>query len=189
MVKETMSEFGSIDILVNNAGVAMGGGLLQDFAETDFNFMWGVNVKGVINCTQAVAPYMKERKYGKIVNISSIAGIGTALFPGNMLYASTKAAVNILTKRFALELGQYGINVNAIAPGSIMTDMALGNRTKEEQKKRIKYFEKHSILKRLGEPIEIANVTLFLVSNESSFMTAQVLTVDGGRIDFLTHSF
>jgi 3-oxoacyl-[acyl-carrier protein] reductase len=131
---------------------------------------------------------MKKKKYGKIVNLASVAGLGTSLLPGNMLYASTKAAVIILTKRLALELGEYGINVNAIAPGLIRTDMALGRRTEEEQSRRIKYFEEHSMLRRIGEPMEIANAALFLASDESSFMTAQTVTLDGGRTDFITHS-
>ena len=116
MVGEAVKEYGGVDILVNNAGVSRGGGLLLEFKEEEFDPMWRVNVKGVLHCTRAVAPHMVERRYGKVVNIASVAGLGTALLPGNMLYASMKAAVIILTKRLALELGQYGINVNAIAP-------------------------------------------------------------------------
>ena len=121
MVEEAVVKFGGVDILVNNAGVAMGGGPLLEFKEEEFDPMWSVNVKGILHCTRAVVPHMMERRYGKVVNIASVAGLGTALLPGNMLYASTKAAVIILTKRLALELGQYGINVNAIAPGLIRT--------------------------------------------------------------------
>jgi len=188
MVGEALSEFGAVDVLVNNAGVALGGGSLLDFNEDEYDPLWRVNVKGVLHCTRAVAPHMMERRHGKVVNIASIAGLGTALLPGNMLYASTKAAVIILTKRLALELGQHGINVNAIAPGLIRTDMALGRRSPEEQARRIQYFTEKSILHRIGEPEEIANVVLFLASDESSFITGQVITVDGGRIDFITHS-
>lgn len=188
LIKKTISEFGGVDILVNNAGVAIGGGPLQEFKDEEFDPMWDVNVKGILNCTRAVAPFMKEKRYGKIVNIASVAGLGTSLLPGNMLYASTKAAVIIITKRLALELGKYDINVNAIAPGLIRTDMALGGRSEEERKKRIEYFEEHSMLKRIGEPEDIAHAALFLASDESSFITAQVLTVDGGRTDFITHS-
>jgi 3-oxoacyl-[acyl-carrier protein] reductase len=190
MMKKTISTYGGVDILVNNAGVAMGGGGLLEFNEDEYDPMWNVNVKGILNCTRAVTPHFKEKRYGKIVNIASVAGLGTSLLPGNMLYASTKAAVIILTKRHALELGQFGINVNAIAPGLIRTDMGLGRgrRSKEEQLRRIKYFEEHSMLGRIGEPREIATAALYLASDESSFMTAQVLTVDGGRTDFITHS-
>jgi len=131
---------------------------------------------------------MMEKRYGKVLNLASVAGLGTAILPGNMLYASTKGAVIILTKRLALELGQYGINVNAIAPGLIRTDMGLGERSPAEQEKRIEYFRENSILGRIGEPDDIANAALFLASDRASFITGQVLTVDGGRIDFITHS-
>jgi 3-oxoacyl-[acyl-carrier protein] reductase len=188
MVTETLEELGTIDILVNNAGIAIGGGSLQDFKEEEFDPMWRVNVKGILNCSRAVSPQMIEKRYGKIVNIASVAGLGTASLPGNMLYASTKAAAIILTKRLALELGRHGINVNAVAPGLIRTDMALGNRTVEEKEQRIRYFKEHSIFHRIGEPEDIANATLFLDSEEASFITGQVITVDGGRIDFITHS-
>ena len=93
-----------------------------------------------------------------------------------------------MTKRLALELGKYGINVNAIAPGLIKTDMGLGGRGLEEQRHRMRYFEERSMLGRLGEPEDIANVVVFLASDDSSFITGQVITVDGGRTDFITHS-
>ncbi|MGQ9543238.1 MAG: SDR family NAD(P)-dependent oxidoreductase [Candidatus Bathyarchaeia archaeon] len=185
MVAEVMKEFGRIDILVNNAGVSLGAGSLLGFNEEEYDLMWQVNVKGMLYCTRAVAPHMIQRRYGKIVNIASIAGLGTALLPGNMLYALTKAAVIILTKRIALELGNYGINVNAIAPGLIRTEMGLNYVSTKD----LQYFEERSILHHIGEPEEVASLALFLASDESSFITGQVITVDGGRIDFITHSF
>ena len=188
MVDRSLREFGGVDVLVNNAGVFMGGGSLLDFDDEEFDPMWRVNVKGILNCTRAVAPHMMEKGYGKVVNIASVAGLGTALLPGNMLYASTKAAVIILTKRLALELGQHGINVNAIAPGLIRTDMGMGHGSEAEREKRMEYFREKSILRRIGEPEEVAEVALFLASDVSSFITGQVITVDGGRIDFITHS-
>lgn len=188
MVEEALREFGAVDVLVNNAGVAMGGGSLLEFNEEEYDPLWRVNVKGVLHCTRAIAPHMMEKRYGKVVNIASVAGLGTALLPGNMLYASTKAAVIILTKRLALELGQHGINVNAVAPGLIRTDMGLGSRPPAEQARRIQYFTEKSMLRRIGEPEDVANVALFLASDEASFITGQVITVDGGRIDFITHS-
>ncbi len=105
-----------------------------------------------------------------------------------MLYGSTKAAVVILTKRLALELGRYGINVNAIAPGLIRTDMGMGGQNSAKQEEFLKYFEEKSILGRIGEPEEVANAAMFLASDKASFITGQVLTVDGGRIDFISHS-
>ena len=188
MVEKAVEEFRGVDILVNNAGVTLGGGSLLDFKEETFDQMAQVNVKGFLHCTKAVAPHMMEKRYGKIVNIASIAGFGTAAFLGNLAYASTKAAAIVLTKRLALELGRYGINVNAIAPGLIKTDMGVGHQTPAEQKKRIQYFEKASMLGRIGEPEDVANAVLFLASDESSFITGQVITVDGGRTDFITHS-
>jgi len=188
MVEKTLGEFGRIDILVNNAGIAARGGSLLDLKEEAFDQMAQVNVKGLLHCTKAVAPHMMEKRYGKIVNIASVAGLGTSALPGNLLYSSTKAAVIVLTKRLALELGRYRINVNAIATGLIRTDMGLGHRSLAEQKERIQRFEKVSILGRIGEPEDVANVVLFLASDESSFITGQVITVDGGRTDFISHS-
>ncbi len=189
MIDKSLREFGRVDILINNAGVLMRDGSLLDFNDDEFNSMWQVNVKGILHCSRAIVPHMMEKQYGKIVNITSIAGLGTSRLPGNMLYGSTKAAVVILTKRLALELGQYGINVNAIAPGLIRTDMGIGGRNIVEQVEFLKYFEEKSILRRIGEPEEVANAALFLASDKASFITGQVLTVDGGRIDFISHSF
>lgn len=188
MVEEGLRRFKGIDILVNNAGVLMGGGNLLEFRDEEFDPMWRVNVKGILNCSRAVAPHMMEKRYGKIINISSVAGLGTAILPGNMLYASTKAAVIILTKRLALELGPYGINVNAIAPGFISTEMGLGQFTPSELEERLRYFREKTMLRRVGEPEDIAGVALFLASEEARFITGQTITVDGGRIDFISHS-
>ncbi len=189
MIKRTMDEFSRVDILVNNAGVLQGGGSLLDLKDEELDRMVQVNVKGVIYCTKAVVPGMMKRHQGKIVNLASVAGLGTASLPGNLVYSSTKAAVIALTKRIALELGQYGVNVNAVAPGLIRTDMGMGYRPADEQKERIQYFKERSILGRIGEPEDIANAILFLSSAESDFITGQVITVDGGRTDFLSHSF
>jgi 3-oxoacyl-[acyl-carrier protein] reductase len=189
MVEETMQEFRAVDILVNNAGVTMGSGTLMEFKEEEFDYIWNVNVKGVLHCTRAVAPYMMEKKYGKVVNIASTSGLGISRLQGNLLYASSKAAVIILTKRLALELGQYRINVNAVSPGLIRTEMGLGySRTSAEQDKGLEYHRQNTIFHRIGEPEEIASVIRFLASEESSFITGQIITVDGGRTDVITHS-
>jgi 3-oxoacyl-[acyl-carrier protein] reductase len=188
IIEEANKKFGSVDILVNNAGVLLGGGQLEELNLDNLKKLWDVNVKGVLNCSQAVAPLMKEQGYGRIVNIASVAGIGTASKPGNMLYSSTKAAVIVITKNMALELGSHGISVNAVAPGLIKTDMGLHEKPINEQEKRIKYYRDHTILRRLGKPEEIAEVVAFLASDRASFIIGQTVTVDGGRIDYITHS-
>jgi 3-oxoacyl-[acyl-carrier protein] reductase len=188
MVQKTLQRFGSIDILVNNAGILKGGGHIDELDLDAFDLMMSVNVKGIINCCKAATPLMKEQGAGNIVNITSVAGLGTASRPGNMLYSSTKAAVIVLTKNLAMNLGPFGIRVNAVAPGLIKTDMALRGKPLEEQKNRLDYYRDHSILNRLGEPQEIAEAVAFLASEKASFITGQTLTVDGGRFDFLSHS-
>ncbi len=188
MVSRSLDEFGQVDILVNNAGILEGEGSLLKFDEHELDRMMEVNVKGVLNCTRAVAPHMINRRYGKIVNIASVAGLGTSILPGNLLYASTKAAVIVVTKRVALELGKHGITVNAVAPGFIRTDMTMGSRSETDQREIARYYETRSMLGRVGEPEDIANAALFLASDESRFMTGQIMTVDGGRTDFLSYS-
>jgi 3-oxoacyl-[acyl-carrier protein] reductase len=121
MAAAARAALGPIDILVNNAGLLFRGALL-DYEKDEFEQMWRVNVKGILHVTAAVAPSMIERKYGRIINLSSIAAVGTG-FPDTTLYAATKAAVLILTKRFALELGAAGVTVNAVLPGLTVTDM------------------------------------------------------------------
>ncbi len=154
--------------------------------EDDLDRMIAVNVKGIIHCVQAVGPGMIERRYGTSLNLSSIAGLSTAVAETTP-YAMTKAAVISLTKRMAFELGPHGINVNAMAPGFVRTEM-LQFLDNAEDRSRLEALGKKAILNRVGLPEDIANVALFLASDESSYMTAQVLTVDGGRMDFLTHS-
>ena len=188
MVQTVSRELGPIDILVNNAGV----GKLAPILETsmvDVDHMVGVNLKGTILCVQAVAKSMIERKYGRILNLSSLAGLGTS-FPGTSAYAATKAGLVTLTKRMAMELGAFNVTVNAIAPGLIATDTALqvGVLSEAEVSQRAEDAARRAMLGRVGKPEDIANAALFLVSDEASFITAQTLTVDGGRMDFLTYS-
>ena len=185
MVEQACSALGPIDILVNNAGLLATGTLLQ-YEPDEFERMWRVNVNGVLHATAAAAPSMIEKKYGRIVNLSSIAALGTAV-PETTLYAATKGAVQILTKRFALELGP-GITVNAVLPGLILTDMVSEGHTEEEMQRRIEAVSRKSLLGRVGEPGDIASVVAFLASDESGFMTGQFLTADGGRTDLLTHA-
>ncbi len=188
MVESTIKEFGGVDILVNNAGLGASDASLLELKDEDFDAMFNTNVKGILICTQAVASHMIKNRYGKVVNISSVAGLGTSALPGNLLYAGTKGAVNVISKRIALELGPHGIYVNAIAPGLIRTDMAFGRLSPSERKRKIRSFNENSMLNRVGEPEDVANVALFLASDESNFITAQVISVDGGRMNFITHS-
>jgi 3-oxoacyl-[acyl-carrier protein] reductase len=185
MVAAAIERFGTVDILVNNAGILRWGTAL-DMHEEDFDRMIAVNVKGMLHCAQAVAPGMIELGYGKIINLTSIAGLGTAVVKSTP-YAMTKAAVIALTKRLAFELGPDGINVNAIAPGFVRTEM-LNLSDDDDDPARIAALNSKAILNRIGTAEDIANAALFLASDESAFMTAQVLTVDGGRTDFMTHS-
>ena len=187
MVAEAVKRFGGVDILVNNAGIGKGSRPLLELREGDFDDMVEAHVKGTLFCVQAVAPHMMKKRNGKIVNISSVAGIGTALAQ-TTLYAVTKGAMITLTKRLALELGPYNINVNSIAPGYILTDMTVKGRSFGEGKERNRYFEEHTMLGRNGVPGDIAKVVLFFASDDANFVTGQVLSVDGGRTDFLSHS-
>jgi len=188
IVGEVERELGSIDILVNNAGIGRLAPIM-DASMSDLDFMLGVNLKGTILCIQAAGKGMMKRKYGKILNISSLAGLGTA-FSGTSAYAATKAALITLTKRAALELGPYNITVNAIAPGFIATDTALQVKvlSEAEVSRRVEDASRRAMLGRVGRPEDIANAALFLSSDEANFITAQTLAADGGRMDFLTHS-
>ena len=184
MVKRVARELGSPDILVNNAGLLYTGQLL-DYDEDEFDRMWRTNVKGVLYCSEAAAPGMIERGWGRIVNLASNAAIGTAL-PGTTLYAVTKGAVLTLTKRMAFELSPSGITVNAVLPGFTKTDMVLSGKRPEEIKRLLKDVAGRSLVGRTGEPEDIASVTGFLCSPSSSYMTGQYLMADGGRQDYLT---
>lgn len=183
MAASALEHFGRIDILVNNAGMqqkAPGGGRLNvvDIDESDWDRMMAVNLKGVFNCARAVIPGMVARRSGKIVNIASVAGVtGGGASASAAHYAVSKAGIICLTKVLAKELGQYGINVNAIAPGQIVTKMAQTSAPTflEEAMKR-------TPLGRLGAPQDIAGVVRFLVSELAAFLTGETIIVDGGKI-------
>jgi NAD(P)-dependent dehydrogenase (short-subunit alcohol dehydrogenase family) len=185
MVDRVAKELGPASVLVNNAGVAYRA-TLETFDPSAMERMRRTNVDGLIHVTRAVVPSMKERRYGRIVNITSIASHGTTL-PGNAFYAATKAAVTVLTRRFALELGPHGITVNAVAPGFILTDMVKEGRPEDEYRDVVKGISERSMVGRAGEPEDIARAVVFLAAPESGFITAQVLTVDGGRMDYIGH--
>jgi len=184
MVSEVISKMGRIDVLINNAGIWK----LQSFEEFDesaFERMWRVNLLGAIYTTLEVLPYMKKNG-GSIVNIASNAGIGTAA-NGTTLYAITKASLIMLTKRLAFEFGRYGIRVNAIAPGWTETDLTIGGKSRDEIAQLESSFRSRSELNAIGSPEDVARLAVYLGSDYSRFMTGQVIVIDGGRTDNLTH--
>ena len=186
MVARVREDLGTVDILVNNAGVLLRGTLL-DHREDEFDLMWRTNVKGVVHCAAAVAPGMIELGWGRVINLSSNAAVGTAL-PATTFYAATKAAVLSLTRRLAFELGTHGITVNAVLPGFTVTDMTTGHLSPEGIAGVTDFFNQRSVLGRgVAEPEEIAHVVEFLSSERSAFMTGQLLLADGGRTDYLSH--
>ncbi|MCJ7596156.1 MAG: 3-oxoacyl-ACP reductase FabG [Desulfobacterales bacterium] len=180
LIDAAITNFKKVDILVNNAGISLRAPLME-MTEDIWDKVFDVNHKGVLLCTQAAAAHMIAQRYGKIVNIASIAGIGSApslkIAPN---YAASKAGVVRLTRICAQELGPHGINVNAIAPGLILTEITHLGRSQEEAQRFIDENVKMSLLKRPGIPKDIANVALFLASEESSFITGQVIIADGG---------
>lgn len=173
-IKEIIKEFGKIDVLVNNAGITKDM-LLMRMKKEDFESVIDVNLIGTFNVTKNVIPYMMKARNGKIVNISSVVGIsGNA---GQTNYSASKAGIIGFTKSLAKEVASRNINVNAIAPGFIKTDMTdvLKDEVKEEISKTIP-------LKRMGEAKDVANLVKFLVSEESNYITGQVINVDGGML-------
>jgi 3-oxoacyl-[acyl-carrier protein] reductase len=172
MVEAVMGRFGRIDILVNNAGITRDKLILR-MTEEDWDAVLDVNLKGTFNCTRSVVKVMSKQRFGKIVNIASVSGeMGN---PGQANYSASKAGVIGLTKTVAREFAQRGINVNAIAPGYIETPMteALPEKAKEELRRMIP-------MDRLGKAEDVAQAVLFLVSEASSYITGQVLNVNGG---------
>jgi NAD(P)-dependent dehydrogenase (short-subunit alcohol dehydrogenase family) len=185
MVTHIAATLGPVSILVNNAGVARQA-TLDSYDPAALDRMRRVNVDGLIHTVRAVMPEMRARRYGRIVNITSIAAIGTAL-PGNAFYAASKAEAAILTKRFAMELGPHGITVNGVAPGFIRTEMAQHSRSSEEWDAVTQRIGARAMMGRIGEPDDIANAVAFLAAPGSGWITAQILTVDGGRMDYIGH--
>jgi len=174
MVNKTLDKFERIDILVNNAGITRDG-LLMRMKEEDWDAVLTVNLKGAFIFTKAISRVMIKQRYGRIVNIASIIGImGNA---GQANYAASKAGIIGLTKSAAKELAQRGVNVNAIAPGFIKTPMT-DKLTDEQKDMMLKVIP----LNRFGEPKDVAELVLFLTSESSSYITGEVIKVDGGMV-------
>lgn len=172
LVNVVVKHFGKIDILVNNAGITKDG-LMMRMSEDDWQSVLDVNLKGVFLCMKAALKHLAKQRSGKIINISSIIGlIGN---PGQANYAASKAGIIAMTKSIAQEVGSRNINVNAIAPGFIDTDMTreLPDKLKDELLNKI-------ALKRFGNTDDVASLTAFLASDQSNYITGQVFVVDGG---------
>lgn len=174
LIDSCKEKFGRIDILINNAGITKDTLVLR-MKEEDFDKVIDVNLKGTFNCSKHAAALMVRQRTGRIINLTSVIGlIGNA---GQANYAASKAGVIGLTKSLAKELGSRGITVNAIAPGFINTDMT--SVLSEDLKNEL---EKNIPLKRLGEPKDVANLVSFLCSDLSSYITGQIINVDGGMV-------
>ncbi|WP_039990692.1 3-oxoacyl-[acyl-carrier-protein] reductase [Staphylococcus massiliensis] len=172
MIKEVVSEFGSVDVLVNNAGITRDN-LLMRMKEHEWDDVVNTNLKGVFNCIQKVTPQMLKQRSGSIINLSSVVGaVGN---PGQINYVATKSGVLGMTKAAARELASRGITVNAVAPGFIVSDMtdALSDDVKEKMKAQIP-------LARFGEDTDIANTVAFLASDKANYITGQTIHVNGG---------
>ena len=182
-VDDVAEKYGRIDVLVNNAGIlrdatlvkVKDGELVKQMAEADFDLVIAVNLKGVFNCTQAVAPYMIRQGGGVILNASSVVGLDGNF--GQTNYVATKAGVIGMTKVWARELGRHNIRVNAVAPGPTATEMV-----RSMPQKILDGFRARTPLRRLGQPQDVANAYLFLASDEASFISGTVLRVDGGLV-------
>jgi NAD(P)-dependent dehydrogenase (short-subunit alcohol dehydrogenase family) len=177
MVDTAVREFGTLDILVNNAGIIRDA-RLHKMTEEQWDRVIEVNLKGAFLCTQCAARVMREKRYGKIINLSSAMWKGN---PGQLNYSAAKAGIIGLTRTAAKELGPKGINVNAIAPGLILTDM-LKSTPPAILEQMQKNLATTVPLNRLGLPRDVANVAIFLASEESSYVTGEVISCDGGLI-------
>jgi len=178
LVEATLARFGRLDVLVNNAGIMTHGPFLE-VAVADYDRMLAVNVAGTMLCTRAALPAMVARGYGRVINLSSQLGtIGGVAGAGAAAYAATKGAIDAFTKAIAREFGPHGITANAIAPGSIETDMSRAVMTPEFKARRIQELP----VRRMGSVEDVAHVAVFLASEASGFLTGQVIHASGGLV-------
>jgi 3-oxoacyl-[acyl-carrier protein] reductase len=176
MVARVLDEWQTLDVLVNNAGI-LTTDTVEDLAEETWQRVFDVNAKGTFLVSQAVIPHMKERRAGRIIHIASIGGKQGA--PGQAHYCSSKAAVIELTRVMAMELGEYGILVNAVCPGIILTEMGRNNLRSQEN---IEKWTNATALRRLGEPEDVIGPVAFFASEDSAYITGQSLNVCGGIV-------
>ncbi len=178
-VARTVDELGAIHILVNNAGVTRDN-LLFKMTEEDWDLVMGVHLKGAFNMTKAAQSRFVEQKYGKIINLSSVNALGAR---GQANYSAAKMGIQGFTRTLGIELGPFGINANAVAPGFIVTEMtdATARRLKLEPEELQRLNAEATPVRRVGHPEDIAAAAAFLCSDEASFITGQTLYVDGGR--------
>lgn len=175
---QTANRFGRLDILVNNAGVVRDN-MLFKMSEDEWETVINVHLKGAFLCSRAAQKYMVEQKYGRIVSLSSTSALGNR---GQANYSSAKAGLQGLTRTLAIELGQFGITVNAVAPGFIDTEMtrATARRQGIDPDQRIAEASKLIPVRRVGQPRDVANVICFLCSDEAGFVSGQIIYVAGG---------
>ncbi len=181
-VEGALDATGRIDVLVNNAGGVLGqvGRPLEEISQKDWDSIVAVNLSGAFWCSRAVAPAMKEARYGRIVNISSGAGLGVSL-TGIQAYASAKAGQIGLTRQLAHELGRFGITVNNVAPGFVRSNPSTERQWESYGPEGQKELVERISMKRLGTTEDIVHAVLFFASEEAGWITGQVLAVDGGK--------
>lgn len=175
VVKAALEEFGSLEILVNNAGMNWDG-VSWKMTEEQWDRVLEVNLKGYFNFTRQVAPVFKDQKYGKIINVTSINGLRGKF--GQTNYSASKAGIIGFTKALAKELGAFGVNVNAVAPGLIETAML---KESEARDKIVDLAMGESALKRVGQPEDLAHLVAFLSSDKAKHITGEIVKVDGGQ--------
>lgn len=182
VVADILKSTGRIDILVNDAGGVLGqvGRPLEEISEPDWRAIFAVNLDGAFYCSQAVAPAMKAVRYGRIISISSGAGLGISL-TGIQAYASAKAGQIGLTRQLAHELGPWGITVNNIAPGFVRSNPTTEKQWESYGEDGQRRLVENITLKRLGSPQDIANGVLFFASEQAGWITGQTLAIDGGK--------